>query len=196
MTHTRRLPAAFLLISTLVLLTPALLVPSRSWGQAAEGAPAAPATPNRPAVAATDPARTCYEAARKGSRDAYGCDLAVQMARDSGDPGRLAAALANRSLVLAADGRLQPALADVDEALALTPDAADLHGNRGNLLLRLNRPAEALNAHGRAIELSPEDPIGYYNRAFSYLALGQPQRAERDVSAARDLQQSGGVTYR
>ncbi len=146
---------------------------------------------------AADPAGACFEAASAGGRDAYVCDLAVQMARDSGDGPALAAALANRSLVLSTAGRLQPALDDVSEALTLTPTAADLHGNLGNLLLRLGRPSEALNAHDRAIELSPEDPVGYYNRAFSYLALGQPQLADRDLSAARMLSvRTAGISRR
>lgn len=133
------------------------------------------------------PPEACYRAAREGREDAYVCDLAVQIARDSGSPQAVAAALANRALVLAREGRLEPALADLDAALAETPDDPVLHGNRGNLLLRAGRPAEALAAHSRAVELAPQDPANYYNRAFSFLALGEPQQAEREVEAARVL---------
>jgi tetratricopeptide (TPR) repeat protein len=129
----------------------------------------------------------CYRAARQRERDAYVCDLAVQMARDGASRQALASALTNRALILSSDGRLEPALVDLDEALTQTPDDPAVHGNRGNLLLRLNRPAEALAAHTRAVDLAPDDPRGYYNRAFSYRALGDPARAEHEVAAVRSL---------
>ncbi|MDZ7668029.1 MAG: tetratricopeptide repeat protein [Gammaproteobacteria bacterium] len=130
------------------------------------------------------PHNLCYEAARSRAREAYSCDLAVQIARDAGDRQRLLAALANRALVLAADGRLEPALADLDEAVNLAPDDAGLHSRRGNLLLRLGRTADALAAHDRAVELAPEDAGVYYNRAFSLRALGDSAQAAEDVQAA------------
>lgn len=133
------------------------------------------------------PPMACYRSASTRSGDAYDCDLAVQIARDSGSAQALAAALTNRALVLTAEGRLEPALADLDAALSAAPGNAVVHGNRGNLLLRLRRPEEALAAHSRAVELAPRDAAGYYNRAFSHLALGQPLQAERDVATARTL---------
>lgn len=134
-----------------------------------------------------DPAVDCYRHARDGSGEAYPCDLAVQIARDRGDNDALARALANRALVFAHDGRLQSALEDINAALQAAPDRAELHGNRGNLLLRLGRPGEALAAHDRAVTLAPRDPTTYYNRAFSYRALGQPQRALEDLGTVRGL---------
>jgi tetratricopeptide (TPR) repeat protein len=181
------LPAAFWVL---------LAVPGLPWAQTAppvdqpppnaETAPA-PRQNLTPAVAAEPPAVSCYRAATAPQRDAYVCDLAVQVARDGGSPAALAAALTNRALVLAGEGRLEPALADLEAAQRQTPNDPAVHGNRGNLLLRLKRPAEALAAHNRAVELAPEDPREYYNRAFSYLALGDPGRAEEDVAAARTL---------
>jgi tetratricopeptide (TPR) repeat protein len=145
---------------------------------------AAPALGQSPAM---DPALACYRAAVEGSRDAYPCDLAVQVARDAGDAQELAAALANRAMILVRVDRLGPALQDLDAAVQATPGNAQLHGNRGNLLLRMNRPSEALAAHGRAVTLAPEDPASYYNRAFSYQALGDPARASADVASAERL---------
>lgn len=140
------------------------------------------------------PALQCYRAAQRaiaGRRpDAYVCDLAVQMARDGVSPEASAAALANRALVLAADDRLEPALGDLQAALTLNPAAPARHalyGNLGNLLLRLGSPADALAAHDQAVALAPDDPGSYFNRAFSYRALGDPARAEQDVRAARSL---------
>lgn len=184
------------------LLGPVLLalaaLPGSVWCQVAPD-PAAPFE-DLPALpeASDSPLLECYHRARgiagrpgravvqQGS-DAYACDLAVQMARDSGSRTELAAALVNRALLLAADGRPEPALEDLNAALQQTPDDPAIYGTLGNLLLRLERPADALAAHGRAVDLAPSDPRGYYNRAFSYRALGEPARAEQDVAAARSL---------
>ncbi len=156
--------------------------------QAAGGQPPVQPTPAGAAPdAAESPLVTCYRQAQGGGKDPYPCDLAVGMAENSGDPAALASALGNRALVLARDGRLEAALADVEAALAALPDDPTLHGTRGNLLLRLGRPAEALAAHDRAVALAPEDPVAYYNRAFSHRAVGAPERAEEDLAAAREL---------
>ncbi|MEQ8486415.1 MAG: tetratricopeptide repeat protein [Pseudomonadales bacterium] len=138
------------------------------------------------AAAAPEPAsphQQCYAAARAGTGNPYPCDLAVEAARSQGASALLAAALANRSLTFAAAGRIEPALADLNAALELRPDDAALHGNRGNLLLRLGRAGEALAAHDRAAALAGGDPIAEYNRAFSYRAAGDPLRAARIVEA-------------
>ena len=144
---------------------------------------------NRSAEASTpdSPAMTCYRNARQGGGEAFDCDLAVQVARDSGSRTALAAALNNRALMLAREGRLEPALEDLNAAVVQAPDDPALHGNLGNLLLRLGRPADALRAHDRAVALAPDAAAGYYNRAFSYLALSELDRAGQDVAAARSL---------
>ncbi len=169
---------------TLLLL--ALLAQAAGGQTPAQPAPAE-ADVDAAQEAAGSPLVDCYRQAQGGGTDPYPCDLAVGMAEDSGDPAALASAFGNRALVLAREGRLEAALADVEAALAASSEEATLHGTRGNLLLRLGRPAEALAAHDRAVALAPEDPLAYYNRAFSHRALGAPQRAEEDLAAARDL---------
>jgi tetratricopeptide (TPR) repeat protein len=141
----------------------------------------------------TDPILACYLAASEGGVDPYPCDLAVQVARDSGSPGALAGALTNRAMVLTRLQRLEPALRDLNDAVAVAPNNADVQGNRGNLLLRMGRAADALAAHHRAALLAPEDPAVYYNRAFSYQALGETSRAAADVETARMLLAGGPV---
>ncbi len=155
---------------------------------AAEVRPAGGATQARPADSgAESAAERCYRAARGDESDPYVCDLAVQVARNSGSRPALAAALTNRALVLERQDHLDPALADLQSAIEQTPDDPALHGDRGNLLLRLGRPGDALDAYDRAVELAPDDPRGYFNRAFGYRALGQPERAAQDVQIARSL---------
>lgn len=169
---------------TLVIL---VLLAQAAGGQTPAPPAPAEATVDAAQAAAGSPLVDCYRQAQGGGTDPYPCDLAVGMAESSGDPAALASALGNRALVLAREGRLEAALADVEAALAASPEEAALHGTRGNLLLRLGRPAEALAAHDRAVALAPEDPLAYYNRAFSHRALGAPERAEEDLAAAREL---------
>lgn len=163
------------------VVTAALALWLTSWA----GAPVAAGAETPTRETAQTPAEVCYQAARDGGRDAYACDLAVQVARDAGDRAGLVAALANRSLILRRDNRLEPALEDLNAALGQAPDDAALHSSLGNLLLRLGRPGEALAAHDQAVALAPDDPGTYYNRAFSHRALGDTLRAEEDVAAAR-----------
>lgn len=132
-------------------------------------------------AAQSSPHQDCYAAARAGTGNPYPCDLAIEAARSQGTDALLAAALANRSLTFAAAGRLEPALTDLNAALALRPNDAALHGNLGNLLLRLGRTGDALAAHERAATLAGNDPLAQYNRAFSYRAVGDPTQAARTV---------------
>jgi capsular polysaccharide transport system permease protein len=55
-------------------------------------------------------------------------------------------------------GRIGAALAAIDRALALTPDSAEYHLHRGNLLYRFARFDEAAEAFARAAALDPSNP--------------------------------------
>ena len=48
------------------------------------------------------------------------------------------------------------ALASYDKAIALKPDYAEAHNNRGNALRDLKRPEEALASYDKAIALKPD----------------------------------------
>jgi Flp pilus assembly protein TadD len=161
----------------------------RRIGWAAAVMLAAAATEDAAAAAAAptpSPHEDCYQAARAGSTAPYACDLAVEAARDAQMPTLLAAALANRALIFTRDGRFDAALEDLDAALNLAPADPALHGNLGNLLLRLSRPSDAVAAHEAAVRLRPDDPLHRYNQAFSYRALGDPARAARTVAELAD----------
>jgi predicted O-linked N-acetylglucosamine transferase (SPINDLY family) len=60
--------------------------------------------------------------------------------------------------------RVDEALASYDRALALKPDYAQAHYNRGDTLHLLNRLDEALASYDRALALRPDYAEAHYNR--------------------------------
>ncbi|RYD28802.1 MAG: hypothetical protein EOP86_22560, partial [Verrucomicrobiaceae bacterium] len=56
----------------------------------------------------------------------------------------------------------------------------------GDCLMLLDRAEEALTAYQAAQVLAPEDAYILYNRGRAHLALGQPEEAKSDVTAAAD----------
>jgi tetratricopeptide (TPR) repeat protein len=82
-----------------------------------------------------------------------------------------------RGLVEAALGRPAEALGSYDRAIALGPDDAQTHNNRGGALRDLNRFAEALASYDRAIALKPDHADAHYNRANVLCDLRQLQQA-------------------
>jgi len=81
-------------------------------------------------------------------------------------------------------GRLDDALATLDHALALAPDRAALHHNRGVLLQRRHRHADALQAHDRAAALGVEAADAHYNRGNTLQSLGRAAEAAAAYRAA------------
>jgi len=67
----------------------------------------------------------------------------------------------NLGAELMAAGRVGEAAAQIQESLALQPDNASAQTNLGNALIKLGRPAEALEHYARALE------VGRAKRTFS-----------------------------
>jgi len=78
-------------------------------------------------------------------------------------------------------------LPDLDEALRLRPDSADLLNTRGMILLAMNDPAKALLDFDEAIRLSPLMGRAYSNRAEARQALGDRTGATADLRRAGEL---------
>jgi predicted TPR repeat methyltransferase len=74
-------------------------------------------------------------------------------------------------------GDLSDALDDYDRIIALEPRIAGVHNNRGLLLHRLARPAEALASCDRAIALAPSLSGAHVNRGNALSALGRRDEA-------------------
>ena len=79
------------------------------------------------------------------------------------------------------------ALVAIDQALALEPLSPLLHGVRGNILLRLNRPLAALEAYERVLVLEPKFSWVYRNRARPLVLLGKEREAAESLYTERRL---------
>ena len=69
------------------------------------------------------------------------------------------------------------ALASYDKAIALKPDDAEAHNNRGNALRDLKRPEEALASFDKAIALKPDYAEAHNDRGNALLHLKRPAEA-------------------
>jgi tetratricopeptide (TPR) repeat protein len=79
------------------------------------------------------------------------------------------------------------ALAAADRALALQPAYPEAHNNRGNALLRLDRPGEAAEALTTALRFTPRDAEAHLNLANALDALDQLPAALQLVERALAL---------
>lgn len=77
-------------------------------------------------------------------------------------------------------GYEKQALQDYESALKLNSNFMPALGSQAALLMRLERPAEALVAMNRTVHLAPLQPILYFNRALAHLALHDYRRALAD----------------
>ena len=94
----------------------------------------------------------------------------------------------DRAIVHVRLGRYQDALSDYDAALRLRPDFADAYYNRGNALVYLGRPADAVKDYSRAIQVSRiPNPDYYHNRAVAYEGTGRLREAADDYQQALEL---------
>ncbi|HVY57722.1 MAG TPA: tetratricopeptide repeat-containing glycosyltransferase family protein [Xanthobacteraceae bacterium] len=101
------------------------------------------------------------------------------------DPAGTIAALHQRARSLAALGRTQAAISDLDRLLAIAPAHAVALNDRGLALRRLQRPAEALASYELAIAAQPGFAEALNNRGVTLLDLGRPQEALASVIAAQ-----------
>ncbi len=75
-------------------------------------------------------------------------------------------ALNNHGLELQKQNRFAEALAVFDKILAVAPNVAEGHYNRGNMLGALQRFAEAITAYDWAIALKPDFISALNNRGW------------------------------
>ena len=78
-------------------------------------------------------------------------------------------------------GRLAEAIEDYDKAIALNPDYAEAHEDRGIAYARAGRADEALRDLDQALRLDPDYAAGYYNRALAFYTMKAYDKARADV---------------
>jgi tetratricopeptide (TPR) repeat protein len=83
---------------------------------------------------------------------------------------------------------MEEALGDCDAAIRATRNGRDLvYRRKGELLLRLDRPQEAMSAFDAALGLNPADPEIWCDAARAWRAMGQEGRARKMVDQALRL---------
>ena len=92
-------------------------------------------------------------------------------------------------------GRPEAARAVAMRALALPREGAVLIDSLGVVLTRLDEQALAIELFDRAIELQPENPSLWFNRALAQKLFSQFAAAERDLEKCIGLQPAHGKAH-
>lgn len=82
---------------------------------------------------------------------------------------------------------LELTLADLEQALKLSPKNAFAHYNRGNVYMLQGDFTSAISSYTRAIEIKPDLAEAYYNRGLMYLRMGNKALGVADLSKAGEL---------
>lgn len=91
-------------------------------------------------------------------------------------PGRYA-----RAIAWYRDGQTERALAAVDVLLAEQPENPYFWELKGQILFEEGRPAEAIGAHQRSVELKPDAPLLRINLAHAMIETRDPARLDQAV---------------
>ncbi len=94
----------------------------------------------------------------------------------------------NRALAYKRTGMLREALADLDEALRLNPDAVAVHFERGNILAEMRQWAEAARWYEDVLARVPEYRPAWLNLAKVRMEANQTTRALEALDAALALE--------
>jgi tetratricopeptide (TPR) repeat protein len=98
-----------------------------------------------------------------------------------------AATLYALASVLEADGNTAAAESHVRAALKLTPNAAEANALLGKILVKQNKPAEAVQPLESAVQQDASDPEKRYLLARVYQQLGRREEAAREFAEVQKL---------
>lgn len=88
---------------------------------------------------------------------------------------------------LVAQGHLEEAISEYDEAIRLNPEYAYAYYNRGTAYYYLGQLERGIQDYDEAIRLNPEDALAYANRAQVYTLLNRDTEVEKDINRAIEL---------
>lgn len=106
-----------------------------------------------------------------------------------------AAVWSNRGNVRVRQNKLNEALEDYSQAIALAPLEPDPYLNRGAVWEALGQWEKAIDDYNRALKLNPDDPAAFNNRGNAEAGQGEWELAIADYQAAITLQPSFSLAY-
>lgn len=113
------------------------------------------------------------------------CTLAVNSAENIHNR---AASYNNRGVLLFAQGAINEALSDFEQAIRIHDTLAEAYVNRGYALVALQRWEESLDAFDKGIELGTSELAkAYFNRGIAHEELGHAREAYGDYLTASEL---------
>lgn len=92
-----------------------------------------------------------------------------------------AMAYADRGTVLAMTKQFMPAMADLERAFALGYSDASAFSTAGTICMETGRFDKALEHFARSLQLNPDYPFTYFNRASAHAAMGNRKAAISDL---------------
>ena len=94
-------------------------------------------------------------------------------------------------------GKLKPALRDFSLAISKKGDLTAAYVGRAFIYSQTGKHVLAIEEYGRALRQKPNDAKLYYNRALSYIASKDYQRALRDLDKVETLNANfiGAINY-
>lgn len=92
-------------------------------------------------------------------------------------------------------GDLKGALKDYNEAIAQTPNDADIYVNRGIVQDELGQHEAAIADYTKAITLKPDQHLAYYNRANAQVQMKQYPKAIADYTKVIEFQPEYAYAY-
>ena len=78
------------------------------------------------------------------------------------------------------------AISDYNKAIELKPDFADAYYNRGDAYGNKDNFDQAISDYNKAIELKPDFAEAYFSRGYTWLHLGEREKAKADLITAQN----------
>jgi tetratricopeptide (TPR) repeat protein len=123
--------------------------------------------------------------------DAHYMQYRMSLARDAGTNESLDDALDAKSRAMLRQRQdvtmLDLVMADLDQAIKLSPKNVYAHFNKGNVYMLQGDYTSAISCYSYAIELKPDLAEAYYNRGLMYLRMGNKNLGVADLSNAGEL---------
>ncbi len=100
-----------------------------------------------------------------------------------------------RAVIKLAAGDTDGALADAREALALNESNRDDLQLDGDILMKMNRPEEAIGAYKRVLEIDPKNRFALISLGYASRAANRPDDAEKYFKRLAQLDPSSYIPY-